>query len=119
MKNTNLILLYVASVVVLCCNAKADDWLNFKANNKTIAANNSSKSSYVIAESVDAKKITMQAEMPGCYKSKIVLPDGKRYDVITAPGESEMPVGQPDIPVFAQWVLVPNGSEIKLEINKD
>ena len=117
-RQTLLIILFISAIIN--CAAQAAEWLAFdkKYIKKTSTQLSVSKISHIQSESVGTKKITMKPVMPGCYKSKNVLPDGKRYDVITAPGESEMPVGKPDIPAFTQWVLVPNGSEIKLEINK-
>ena len=106
--------LLIISVIIFNCAAHAAEWLAFDKNNKK----GDSQQSYIQSELIDAKKVAMKVAVYGCYKSKKKLPDGNTYDVLTAPGESEMPVGYPDIPAFAQWLLVPNGSEIKLEINK-
>jgi len=120
MKKTSLIILTAAFAIILNSTAQAAEWLNFNTKTKSVhyQPSNLPKTSCVKSESVTAKNITLKTVMPGCYKSINVLPDGNTYDVVTAPGESAMPVGHPDIPAFAQWILVPNDAKIKLEINK-
>ncbi|MBU1693081.1 MAG: hypothetical protein KKC51_03870 [Verrucomicrobia bacterium] len=60
--------------------------------------------------------LTLLAEPPGFVRGSAILPDGRRYDLVQDAAGARGPVGHPDLPVFAQWILVPNGCEVRLEV---
>jgi len=62
-----------------------------------------------------AAGLTLAVELAGFVRGSAVLPDGRAYDLALDPGGASGPIGQPDVPAFAQWILVPNGCEVRVE----
>lgn len=60
--------------------------------------------------------VRLRAHTPGCFYTRQKFGDGRTYDVLIAPGASQFPIGHPNLPALAQWVLVPEGSDMILEI---
>lgn len=58
--------------------------------------------------------LTLAAEVSGFVRGMAVLPDGRSYDLVQDPGGASSPIGQPDVPSFTQWILVPNGCEVRM-----
>ncbi len=49
--------------------------------------------------------------------NQIRLSDQNIYDNLEIPGAAENLPGEPDLPIFGNWILIPNGSGVDLEIS--
>ena len=63
-----------------------------------------------------ADAATVGVSLPGFYLDEKELSDRRTYDVISAPGGGTHQVGRPDLPVFGEMILVPNGATPILEV---
>ena len=47
---------------------------------------------------------------------KVRLKDSNEYDKIILPGSADNLPGEPDLPIFGNWILVPNGSDVSISV---
>jgi hypothetical protein len=65
-----------------------------------------------------AANLTMKVELDEPFFSKETLPDQNLYDKIIIPGAAQNLPGLPDLPIFGNWILVPNGSDLDISVSK-
>ncbi|MBE0638108.1 MAG: PKD domain-containing protein [Bacteroidales bacterium] len=63
-------------------------------------------------------ELRVKANIPLLKITEQKFADGITYQVILAPGSGQVEVGKPDLPVFGNWILAPNGKEISLIVNQ-
>ena len=61
------------------------------------------------------QKLALWTFLPGMNMSDSLMDDGLSYTNLRVPGSSQSEIGQPDIPVFSQWLLVPNGMSVAIK----
>jgi hypothetical protein len=71
-----------------------------------------------VAEVVEssATHVTLRVSLPGMYVTSADMADGVNYSDIKAPGSGVFETGKPAVPVFGNWVVIPNGTRAKLEV---
>jgi len=85
-------------------------WVEFsgdvEARNSTITVIESS-----------AERLTLGVSLPGMYVYPVEMADGDTYTAVSATGSGLYEVGKPAVPVFGNWILIPNVTEAELEID--
>ena len=71
----------------------------------------------VQAVSSSAKRLTLVVSLPGAGASDVLLQQSRPDLSLAAAGAGQLEVGRPDLPVFGQWVLVPNGATLSLRVD--
>ena len=62
--------------------------------------------------------LKVKTSLPGMYRLlPMEMPDGITYTPISAPGAGLFEQGKPNLPVFGEWILIPNGTEAHFEID--
>ena len=74
--------------------------------------------SYVDVLESAGTHLEVKAALPGMYRHPpIEMADGNTYTPISVPGSGIFEQSKPTLPVFGEWILIPNGTEIELEID--
>ena len=73
--------------------------------------------SRVEALSASSEGLVLRTSLPGVGFADTVMADGQQYASVVAPGAGKLEVGKPDVPVFGQWVLIPNGTRVSLQVH--
>jgi hypothetical protein len=73
--------------------------------------------SYVTVANSSATRLTLEVSLPGMYVYPIEMADGKTYTAVSIPGSGLFEVGKPLVPIFGNWILIPNGTETELQID--
>ncbi len=60
--------------------------------------------------------VTLQVDLSGMHLRDLELDDGMHYTSVQTPGGGEYEVGKPDLPVFGEWALVPNGTRVSMVV---
>jgi hypothetical protein len=63
-----------------------------------------------------ATHVTLRVSLPGMYAISTDMADGVKYSAINAPGSGVFETGKPAVPVFGNWIVIPNGTRAKLEV---
>ena len=66
-----------------------------------------------------ADQLEMSFKLDKYRLDEKIFRDGKKYDVISAPGKSMMEAGKPNLPAFAIWIAVPKGKKPSVSITKN
>ncbi len=62
--------------------------------------------------------LRLDVSLPGMYvHPPVEMRDGNTYTPISAPGSGLFERGKPSLPVLGEWILVPNGTDVQLEID--
>ncbi|MCK4358784.1 MAG: hypothetical protein KAW92_08570, partial [Candidatus Cloacimonetes bacterium] len=70
--------------------------------------------SNIVVNSSNEQALEVSVSIPEVkfYESK--LTDGNTYSILVVPGSSKLAIGKPDIPGFANWILIPNGTSVNI-----
>lgn len=60
--------------------------------------------------------VLLRIVLPGFFLDEQEMADGRTYAVINVPGAGSHRVGYPDLPVFGETILVPNGTVPVIEV---
>lgn len=63
-------------------------------------------------------ELRIKVSIPAVTFTQLKLLDGNVYKIINAPPAGETDVGSPQIPVFGNWILIPNGKNLVLSVEK-
>jgi hypothetical protein len=93
-------------------------WISFLPGEDTmrLATHRSVRSSIEILEE-NKQKLALWTFLPGMHVSSSLMEDGLSYTSLGVPGSSQFEIGKPKIPVFSQWLLVPNGMNVTIRTN--
>jgi hypothetical protein len=70
-----------------------------------------------VAHSSD-RNLSLALSLPGMgLFSHELMADSQVYSQLTLPGAGQFEIGKPDIPVFAEWVAIPNGTSPSMRVN--
>jgi hypothetical protein len=72
--------------------------------------------SYVEVISSTAKNLSLAVSLPGMSISSLLMKDGQQYSSLDVPGSGQFHIGKPDVPIFGQWILIPNGTSLHMRI---
>lgn len=70
----------------------------------------------VISSSENELKV--KASIPPIRFGEQQLPDGNFYSVLVVPSAGELAIGSPDVPGFGSWILIPNGRNVSILVEK-
>jgi hypothetical protein len=74
--------------------------------------------SHIAVQESSAERLRIKASLPGMYvQPPITMADGNTYTPISAPGCGLSEQGKPALPILGEWILIPNGTQVSLEIN--
>ncbi len=63
-----------------------------------------------------AEEVAAETLLAGMYLKDTTMLDGKMYSTVIVPGAGTMEVGKPDLPAFGNWILIPNGTMLVLQV---
>ena len=92
-------------------------WVDFREEDQQVILPAQKESRIQIGES-SGQGLSFSIALPGMGVSDLQLQDGSVISTLYAPGASSYEVGKPDIPIFAKWILVPNGTTPILRIDE-
>jgi len=72
--------------------------------------------SHVFAEESTATNLSLSVSLPGMKLVRTVANNGNVYSAIVASGSDMAAISRPDIPVFGNLVLIPNGTAVSTEV---
>jgi hypothetical protein len=67
--------------------------------------------------SSSASQLNVQFNTAEVQFRPVVLQDGNEYQLMNVPGALQLESGKPNVPSFAQWILVPNGTRPELAVD--
>ncbi|MHC4296113.1 MAG: C25 family cysteine peptidase [Planctomycetota bacterium] len=79
--------------------------------------NSPSGAGAIRAVSSSARHLTLAVSTPALGVSGILLKESRLDLPLAARGAGQLEVGKPDLPVFGQWVLIPNGATMSLQVD--
>ena len=68
----------------------------------------------MVVNSVSERNLEISATIPEIEFVEVNYIDGKTYSKLIVGQSGQMPVGMPDVPLFANWILIPNGTEVHI-----
>jgi len=74
------------------------------------------RTSRVVVEDATGSNLVLRALLPEMNLLRVEATDSNLYSVIIDPGSGDPAVGLPDVPVFGNWILVPNGTTITTNV---
>jgi len=87
-------------------------WIDFGSRSSPCI----STTSRVRAAFLSVSDLSYEVCLPGMATWESIMKDGSIYSMVKVPGASEYKIGGPDIPVFGEWLLVPNGTTVSVYI---
>jgi len=63
-----------------------------------------------------AEEVRAETLLEGMYMTETTLADGQSYTSVVVPSAGRMEVGKPDLPAFGNWILIPNGTKMVLQV---
>jgi len=91
---------------------QVDDWVSLSTDR-----GQRERVSKVMAEPVSVMEVTARSSIPGMFLKSDTMADGETYTPVLVPGGGDLEEGKPDLPVFGNWILVPNGTTLHLEVS--
>jgi len=94
-------------------------WISFERKDTLINALSQrvvNKSMIKVLDS-SARNLSLAISLPGMGISYRLMDDSHKYTSLVVPGSSEFEIGKPDIPIFAEWVLIPNGTSLSVSVD--
>ncbi len=73
--------------------------------------------SYVSVASSSTAGLSLRVALPGMYTYSIEMADGQTYTAVSVPGAKAFETGKPAVPVFSEWILIPNGTEAVVSVD--
>ncbi len=70
--------------------------------------------SNIIVNSSNEQALEVSVSIPEVKFSESKLTDGNTYSILVVPGSSKLAIGKPDVPGFANWILIPNGTSVNI-----
>ncbi|MFQ5342338.1 MAG: C25 family cysteine peptidase, partial [Anaerolineae bacterium] len=70
----------------------------------------------IVVEST-ASQLTLQVSLPEMYIHAADMDDGNTYHVVTVEGSAMSDAGQPAVPLFGRWILIPNGTNTEIVVD--
>ncbi|RME85972.1 MAG: hypothetical protein D6775_01395, partial [Caldilineae bacterium] len=64
-----------------------------------------------------ADHLTLHVSLPEMYVHTADMADGNTYHVITVEGSAMSDAGQPAVPYFGRWILIPNGTNAEVVVD--
>lgn len=64
-----------------------------------------------------AERLVLRYTNPEMRLDSVEEEDGNTYTVVSVPGSGFSAAGVPALPVFGYWILIPNGTEVELEVD--
>ena len=100
--------------------SSSQKWVDFREekDQDVILPANGSKESQIQLDESSSQGLSFSIVLPGMGISDLQLQDGSVISTLSAPGASSYEVGKPDVPVFAKWILIPNGTSPILRVDE-
>ncbi|MDY6837595.1 MAG: C25 family cysteine peptidase [Thermodesulfobacteriota bacterium] len=73
--------------------------------------------SYVEVAASSATSLMLKVALPGMYTYPIEMADEEIYTAVSVPGSEQFETGKPAVPVFSEWILIPNGADVEIGID--
>ena len=74
-------------------------------------------SELIIVNSSSSRTLDISVSLPKIQFSERIFSDGNLYSAISKPVGTELAKGKPDVPGFAEWILIPNGTDVNISTN--
>ena len=71
----------------------------------------------VIVNSSSSRTLDISVSLPEIQFNERFFSDGNSYTTISKPVGAELTKGKPDVPGFASWILIPNGTNVNISTN--
>ncbi|MGB6874065.1 MAG: IPTL-CTERM sorting domain-containing protein [Dehalococcoidia bacterium] len=76
------------------------------------------QTSYITVAESSATHLRLEVALPGMYVYPVEMADGITYSAVSVPGSGLFELGKPAVPLFGEWILIPNSTEAEvLEVN--
>lgn len=101
------------SEAVYVGNAREPIWIGFgeqTARADPVGSESSPVGAVDVIEAT-AHDLSLQVALAGMRASPVPMEDGRTYSSVKVCGAGEFKVGRPDVPIFGQWILIPNGTQ--------
>ena len=72
----------------------------------------------IIVNSSSSRTLDIRVSLAEIQFNERNFPDGNSYSTIGRPVGSELSKGKPDVPGFARWILIPNGTDVNISTNR-
>jgi len=87
-------------------------WLLLAGQTTAVHAQQQAGAVEVVGSS--SKSLSLAVRLPGSVISPMLSTADLSYSTLIANGGGQFEVGKPDIPVFGEWVLIPNGTVLSI-----
>ncbi len=64
-----------------------------------------------------ARRLSLTVSLPTMGLSEMLMQQGASHFPAFAGGSGGLEIGKPDVPVFGEWMLIPNGTRISLQVD--
>ena len=72
----------------------------------------------VIVNSSTAHNLDVEVTLPEIQFIEQAMQDGNTYTTVLVDESGELEVGKPDVPVFGNWILIPNGTSAHVSVSR-
>jgi len=116
----NRLLIFVGCLLLVRSVSSAQtplQWISFNRQNLMTEGSSGGAlgGSGIRATGSSARNVSLAVSLPGmAVSSHMLMADSHAYTQLIVPGSGQSEVGKPDVPVFGQWVLVPNGTGLSI-----
>jgi len=71
----------------------------------------------VLVTSSTARRLDLKVSLPAFKFYDEKYRDGNTYSCMSIPNAGTLEIGNPDVPGFGSWILVPNGTKVQISVN--
>jgi len=72
----------------------------------------------VVVNSSDSKNLSLSVRLPELELNETEFSDGQSYTTISVSGAGEHEPGEPNVPCFGKWILIPNGCNVSVSASE-
>lgn len=94
-------------------------WISFGREDtliETLSKRESNTSMFKVVSS-SAQNLSLAVSLPGMGISYTLMEDSLPYYPLIVPGSGEFEIGRPDIPIFGEWIVIPNGTCLSILVD--
>ena len=59
----------------------------------------------------------LRVSLPETHFEEVTMGDGESYTAVSVAGAGFSRESQPALPIFGNWLLIPNGTKVNLEVD--